>query len=169
MMKQNGIRQDNHGRDSAHDNRKPFDNRERLRTYWPELRGRVQERWSRLNDEWLDEVNGRYDHLAGKLRDAYGVSDQEANRQVDDFVETHWGALSAGNLTPASASTSDNAGSRGDTVTNTPASADTGPRGGSRTKGKKTVHPPGETRVRKHDTRKSGVGPGTIEPGGRDL
>ncbi|HEX7030244.1 MAG TPA: hypothetical protein VF254_06585 [Gammaproteobacteria bacterium] len=155
-MKQNGTRQ---GR--------LLDNRERLRTYWPELRGRVQERWSRLSDEWLDEVDGRYDQLASRLRDAYGVSDQEANRQVDDFVATHWGALGAGNLTPESTvSVSDSAGARGDTVTNTPASAATGARGGGDTTG---AHPPGETRVRKHDARKSSVGPGTIEPGGRDI
>lgn len=158
---------ENGNRDAAG---RPFDNRERLRTYWPELRGRVQERWSRLTDEWLDEVDGKYDQLAGRLRDAYGVSDQEANRQVDDFVETHWGALSAGNPTPTSVSTSDNAGSRGDTVTNTPASAKTGVHGDGTARNKTArAHPPGETRVRKHDARKSGVGPGTIEPGGRDI
>lgn len=138
-MKQNGTRQD------ASRGGKVFDNRERLRTHWPELRGRAQERWSRLNDEWLDEVNGRYDQLAGKLREAYGVTDQEANRQVDDFVETHWAALSTGNMTPGSVST------------------------GAKTSAKPHVHPPGETRVRKHDERKSSVGPGTIEPGGRDI
>lgn len=159
-MKQDGIRDDG--------DRKAFDNRERLRTYWPELRGRVQERWSRLNNEWLDEVDGRYEHLAGKLRDAYGVSDQEANRQVDDFVETHWGALSAGNLTPTSVSTRGNTGTRSDTVMSTPASAPTPEKTRAGHK-KHREHPPGETRVRKHDERKSSVGPGTIEPGGRDI
>ncbi|HEX7047920.1 MAG TPA: hypothetical protein VF275_10170 [Gammaproteobacteria bacterium] len=156
-MKQDGTRYDN--------DRKAFDSRERLRTYWPELRGRVQERWSRLDDERLAEVDGEYDRLAEKLRDAYGVSDDEANRQVDDFVETHWGAMSAGNLTPASASI-DNTGMRDDTVTNTPASTSAKTRGDHK---KTREHPPGETRVRKHDERKSSVGPGTIEPGGRDI
>lgn len=105
--------------------------------YWPELRGRVQEQWSRLTDDWLDDVDGRQQRLAEKLRDAYGISDQEANRQVDDFVATHWGAMSAGNLTPGSRArgTSDAAGSRGDTITNTPATAATGARGGGDTSG----------------------------------
>lgn len=112
------------------------DNREELfAKYWPELRGRVQENWSRLTNDWLDDIDGRQARLAEKLRDAYGISEQEANRQVDDFVATHWGAMSAGNMSPGSIGTSNAAGSRGDSVSNTPASVETGPRGGGPTRG----------------------------------
>lgn len=111
-------------------------NRDRLQARWPQLRGHVQERWSRLTDTWLNEVDGDYDRLTERLREVYGVSEQEATRQVDDFVETHWGAFDG----------------------------DPGPEAD-------VADPrlPGETRIRRHDERKSIVGPGTIEPGGRDL
>lgn len=113
------------------------DNRDEARTgkdsveeafakYWPELRGRVQENWSRLTNDWLDDVDGRQARLAEKLRDAYGISEQEANRQVDDFVATHWDAMSGGKMSPRSVGAGNAAGSHGDSVGNTPASAETG-------------------------------------------
>lgn len=114
-----------------------------LRTYWPEFRGRVQERWSRVTDEWLDEVDGRRDRLAEKLREAYGVSEEEANRQVDDFVETHWAALSAGAPSPGGIRTGGPA--QGGGVTTTPATAQTGARGGGDTSG---AHAPTRTGAR---------------------
>jgi len=80
-----------------------------LRTWWPELRGRVPERWSRLTNEWLGEVEGRQERLAEKLRDAYGISEAEATRQVEDFLETHWNALSARHLTPSGTTAGDDA------------------------------------------------------------
>lgn len=110
-------------RDGRSRRRPPSDAFER---YWPELRGRVQERWSLLTNDRLEGIDGRQRLLAEQLREAYGISEPEANRQVDDFVETHWGAIGAGNLTSASASTSDSARARGDTVTNTAAPAETG-------------------------------------------
>lgn len=118
------------------------DNRERLQTWWPEFRGRVQERWSRLNDEWLDEVDGRHDRLAERLREAYGVSEAEADRQIDDFVETHWNALSARRM-----SATDAKGGRAST----------------------THHKPGPTGISDRDNDDSGVGMGTIGPGGRKI
>ncbi len=116
---------------------------ERLRTWWPELRGRVQERWSRLNDEWLDEVDGRQDRLAERLREAYGVSEDEARRQVDDFVETHWSAISARSM-PSTGASSGRA-----STTN--------------------VHAPGPTDISDRGNENSGVGTGTTAPGGRKI
>lgn len=124
-------------------NRDASNSSERLRTWWPELRGRVHERWSRLNDEWLDEVDGRRDRLAEKLRDAYGVSEAEANRQVDDFVETHWNALSAKGMSPA--------GAREGRATTT------------------RVHDPGPTNVGRREDDSIVGGTGTISPGGRKI
>lgn len=97
-------------RDNATRSKPPPDTFER---YWPELRGRVQERWSLLTNDRLEDIDGRQRRLAERLREAYGVSEAEASRQVDDFVETHWGAIGAGNLTPTSVSTSDSAGALG--------------------------------------------------------
>lgn len=72
--------------------------RDALSAYWPQFRGRVAERWSRLGEDWLGDVDGRRDRLAEQLREVYGISEAEANRQVDDFVETYWGAISAAGM-----------------------------------------------------------------------
>lgn len=95
----------------------PGDRTDVMRTYWPELRGRVQEQWSRLTDDWLGEVDGRHDRLAEKLREAYGVSEAEANRQVDDFIDMHWNAISARAASPSGRNTGGQATS-GSTATN---------------------------------------------------
>lgn len=86
-------------RDEANSSKPPADAFERC---WPELRDRVQERWSLVTNDRLEDIDGRPRRLAEQLREAYGVSAAEANRQVKDFVETHWRAMRDGNVTGAS-------------------------------------------------------------------
>lgn len=122
---------------------------------WPNAQLRLRERWSRLDEIALEEVSGDRDRLAEKLRDAYGFSRQEAERQIDDFVETTWGELSASNLDPDGARTGGMPRRTG-LSTGTPSTAETGPRGG-KTSGTRTT---GNTGARGH--RPVGGKPGDI-------
>lgn len=54
---------------------------------WTRLRGTLQQRWGRLTNDDLDEIEGRRKVLEGKLRERYGFSKHEAREQVDDFLE----------------------------------------------------------------------------------
>jgi uncharacterized protein YjbJ (UPF0337 family) len=49
---------------------------------WRELRGKIQEQWGRLTDDHLDVINGRLEMLAGRIQQIYGMSMDEAERQV---------------------------------------------------------------------------------------
>jgi len=49
---------------------------------WKELRGKIQEQWGRLTDDHLDVINGRLEMLAGRIQQIYGMSIDEAERQV---------------------------------------------------------------------------------------
>ncbi len=45
----------------------------------------MKEQWGKLTDDRLDEIAGRRDQLAGEIQKAYGVSGDEAEKQVKDF------------------------------------------------------------------------------------
>ena len=49
---------------------------------WTQLRGRLRMQWGKLTDDQLDVIEGRRDLLLGKLQEAYGVTEEEADRQV---------------------------------------------------------------------------------------
>jgi uncharacterized protein YjbJ (UPF0337 family) len=59
--------------------------RERIEGDWSRLRHRARHEWARLTDEHLDEIDGRRDRLRNRIRDVYGVSDDEADKQVTSW------------------------------------------------------------------------------------
>jgi len=52
---------------------------------WKILRGKIRQRWGKLTDDHLDIVNGRVEMIAGRVQQAYGISREEAERQVQDW------------------------------------------------------------------------------------
>lgn len=54
---------------------------------WKQIRGKVQEQWGKLTNDDLDVIEGRRDQLAGRIQELYGVTKQEADRQVEDFYK----------------------------------------------------------------------------------
>lgn len=63
-------------------------NKDTMEGNWTELKGKVKQKWGKLSDDKLDQVNGKRDQLAGEIQQAYGVSRDEADKQVKDFEET---------------------------------------------------------------------------------
>ena len=52
---------------------------------WTQSKGAVKEQWGKLTDDDVTEVNGRREVLVGKLQTRYGISHEEAERQVGGF------------------------------------------------------------------------------------
>ncbi len=63
-------------------------NKDTFEGNWTELKGKVKEKWGKLTDDKLDQVNGKRDQLAGEIQQAYGISRDEADKQVKDFEES---------------------------------------------------------------------------------
>lgn len=61
--------------------------RDRLEGQWHQVKGKVREFWGELTGSDVDWVAGRRDQLIGKLEERYGLSHEEAERQVDEFLE----------------------------------------------------------------------------------
>lgn len=63
-------------------------NKDTIEGNWKEFRGKVKEQWGKLSDDRLDEINGKRDQLAGEIQQAYGVTREEAEKQLKDFEES---------------------------------------------------------------------------------
>jgi uncharacterized protein YjbJ (UPF0337 family) len=47
----------------------------------------VKRQWSKLTDDELLQVGGNQDLLVGKLQEKYGITQQEAHHQIDEWAE----------------------------------------------------------------------------------
>jgi uncharacterized protein YjbJ (UPF0337 family) len=52
---------------------------------WNQFKSTVQRRWTLLTGDDLDLVAGNYDRLVAKLQDRYGMTRQQAERELDEF------------------------------------------------------------------------------------
>lgn len=54
---------------------------------WKQFRGKVQTRWGKLTDDHLDVIAGKRVQLAGKLQEVYGITQDEAEKQIKRFEQ----------------------------------------------------------------------------------
>ena len=52
---------------------------------WKQFKGTVKQKWGRLTDDDLDFISGKKDELIGKIQERYGISKDEAMRQVESW------------------------------------------------------------------------------------
>ena len=60
-------------------------NWDRIEGNWKQLKGSVKERWGKRTDDQLDVIAGKRDNLAGRIQETYGLSKDEAEKQLDDW------------------------------------------------------------------------------------
>ena len=60
-------------------------NWERISGNWTQWKGRIQERWGKLTQDQLDVIAGRRDQLSGHIQEAYGLTKDEADRQLRNW------------------------------------------------------------------------------------
>jgi len=53
---------------------------------WKQFKGRARQAWSKLTDDDLANLNGKREQLAGKIQERYGIQKQEAERQIDEWI-----------------------------------------------------------------------------------
>lgn len=60
-------------------------NKDTMKGKWEQLKGKVQKQWGKLTDDDLDVIKGDAKVLAGKLQERYGITKEEAEKQVEDY------------------------------------------------------------------------------------
>lgn len=59
--------------------------KEKAQGKWQQAKGLVQKKWGKLTDDDLDVINGDRKVLVGKLQERYGMSVEEAEREVSSY------------------------------------------------------------------------------------
>ncbi len=59
----------------------------RIQGNWKQIAGGVRQQWGKLTDDDIAQANGEREKLAGKIQERYGISQQEANRQIDEWAD----------------------------------------------------------------------------------
>ena len=52
-----------------------------------EVKGNIKEQWGKLTDDQLDVIAGKREHLAGKIQETYGITKDEAEKQLAAWQE----------------------------------------------------------------------------------
>jgi uncharacterized protein YjbJ (UPF0337 family) len=60
-------------------------NWEQVKGNWNQVKGKVKQQWGKLTDDQLDVISGHRDVLVGRIQETYGITKEEAERQVRDF------------------------------------------------------------------------------------
>lgn len=63
-------------------------NWEQAKGNWNELKGKVKQQWGDLTDDDVARINGSRDELVGRVQKAYGLSKEDADRQVRQWEGT---------------------------------------------------------------------------------
>jgi len=48
----------------------------------------MKEKWGKVTDDEFDQMAGKRDQLVGKIQERYGITKDEAERQVNDWETT---------------------------------------------------------------------------------
>jgi uncharacterized protein YjbJ (UPF0337 family) len=54
---------------------------------WKQVKAQAKSKWAKLNDDDLKNLGAKKDDLVGKIQERYGIMKDEAERQVDAFIE----------------------------------------------------------------------------------
>lgn len=64
-------------------------NRDIIEGNWKQLKGKAKVQWGKLTDDDLDVIDGRREVLAGKIQERYGLSVDEAEKQLDEWEKNN--------------------------------------------------------------------------------
>ncbi|MBO0347349.1 CsbD family protein [Roseibium limicola] len=53
---------------------------------WNQVVGKAQAQWGLLTGDELDNIKGRQRELSGLIQERYGKTEEEAQREIDDWM-----------------------------------------------------------------------------------
>jgi uncharacterized protein YjbJ (UPF0337 family) len=53
---------------------------------WKKMKGSVREKWGNLTDDDMQMIGGKRDQFIGKLQERYGMSPEQANKDLDMWL-----------------------------------------------------------------------------------
>lgn len=53
---------------------------------WEQAKGSIQTQWGKLTGDDIDVIEGNRKQLVGKIQERYGKAEEEAEREVDEWL-----------------------------------------------------------------------------------
>ncbi len=60
-------------------------NWDEIKGNWKQAKGRVRQKWGELSDDELEQIAGQRDELVGLIQKKYGITREEADKQVSEW------------------------------------------------------------------------------------
>ncbi len=60
-------------------------NSDKLEANWKQIKGKMREKWGKLTDNDWEQIAGKKDQLLAKLRERYGYTREQAERDYEDW------------------------------------------------------------------------------------
>jgi len=60
-------------------------NQDIIKGKWSQLSGTLKEKWGKLTDDDINQLDGHREYLVGKLQERYGIAKDQADVQVKEF------------------------------------------------------------------------------------
>lgn len=64
-------------------------NQDKIGGNWKQLKGKAKEKWGKLTDDDMTVIEGKRDHLVGKIQERYGYAKDQAEKEVTDWESRH--------------------------------------------------------------------------------
>ncbi len=62
-------------------------NKDQVAGSWDQLKGKLKEAWGNLTDDDIALYNGKAEQFYGKLREKYGVAQEEAEKRIREYED----------------------------------------------------------------------------------
>ena len=59
-------------------------NNEIIKGKWNQLKGSMKQFWGKLTDDDIEQINGNYDTLVGKIQERYGHTKEQAEKEAKE-------------------------------------------------------------------------------------
>jgi uncharacterized protein YjbJ (UPF0337 family) len=63
-------------------------NWDQMQGKWKQLKGSLRQKWGKLTDDDLEQINGNRDKFVGILQERYGIAREEAQRRADEWAKS---------------------------------------------------------------------------------
>jgi uncharacterized protein YjbJ (UPF0337 family) len=57
-----------------------------LKGRWTQLKGDIRSKWGKLTDDDVTQIQGDTEKMIGKLQERYGLKREQAERDLNDFL-----------------------------------------------------------------------------------
>lgn len=62
-------------------------NKDVIKGKWQEMKGQVKQKWGKLTDDDIRQIEGNYDELSGKLQKRYGYEKLKVEKEINEFID----------------------------------------------------------------------------------